>query len=175
MTDNLKAFDDGMRTARRLIDDHLYSSIERACYGLIDNALKAKGYQGFTGNTQTSYACGIYKDGVLWGVIVSGDNMRKPVRGKVGKGKRVYLSDPYEGKPRFVTGRVDVDSKMGAESAASFLMSYKPFVKKGFSVVMTTGTEYSEYLENVRNLNVLTGTFKSSGNILLEELRPMGS
>ena len=43
----------------------------------------------------------------------------------------------------------------------------------GFSVVMTTGTEYSEYLENVRNLNVLTDTFKSSKGIMLEELKPM--
>ena len=40
---------------------------------------------------------------------------------------------------------------------------------------MTTGTEYSEYLENVRNLNVLTDTSKSGKDILLKELKPMST
>ena len=68
---------------------------------------------------------------------------------------------------------MDVDGELGADSAADFLSSYRPFIKKGFSVVMTTGTEYSEYLENVRNLNVLTDTYKSANGIVLEELKPM--
>lgn len=173
MEDNLKTFDAGMKKAKRLINDYLYAAIERVCLGLIDHAMKEKEYQGFTGNTQTSYACGIYLNGQLQSVFVSGDDMKKPIHIKIRKGERVYLPNPYEGQARSVTGRVDVDGKYGAESAAKFLMSYKPFVKKGFSIAMTTGTEYSEYLENVRNLNVLTDTFKSSKGIMLEELKPM--
>lgn len=175
MEDNLTVFDEGMKKARRIIQDYLYAAIERSCMKLIDHALKSKEYQGFTGNTQTSYVCGIYHNGKLLGAFASGDNMRKPIRLKVGKGQRIFLKNPYEGKARSVTGRVDVDQEFGAESAAKFLMSYKPHVKKGFSVVMTTGTEYSEYLENVRNLNVLTDTFQSSKGIVLEELKPMNT
>ena len=175
MEDHLKAYDDGMMRARRLIRDHLYAAIERACLGLIDHALKEREFDGFTGNTQTSYACGIYYKGGLMGMVISGNSMKKPVRIKVRKGERVYLKNPYEGKARTVIGRVDVDGELGAESAVDFLSSYQPFVKTGFSVVMTTGTEYSEYLENVRNLNVLTDTFKSSKGIMLEELKPMGA
>lgn len=171
----MKAFDEGMKKAQGIIQDYLYAAIERSCMELIDHALKSKEYKGFTGNTQTSYVCGIYRDGKLLGAFASGDNMRKPIRMKVGKGQRIFLKNPYEGKARSVTGRVDVDKEFGAESAAKFLMSYKPHVKKGFSVVMTTGTEYSEYLENVRNLNVLTDTFQSSKGIVLEELKPMNA
>lgn len=169
----MTVFDEGMKKARKIIQDYLYAAIERSCMKLISHALKSKEYQGFTGNTQTSYVCGIYHDGKLLGAFASGDNMRKPIRLKVGKGQRVFLKNPYEGKARSVTGRVDVDKEFGADSAVKFLMSYKPAVRKGFSVVMTTGTEYSEYLENVRNLNVLTDTFQSAKGIVLEELKPM--
>ena len=175
MEDNLTAFDEGMKKAQRIIQDYLYAAIERSCLKLIDHALKSKEYQGFTGNTQTSYVCGIYYNGKLLGAFVSGDNMQKPVRLKIGKGQRVFLKNPYEGKARSVTGRVDVDKEFGADSAVKFLMSFKPAVRKGFSDVMTTGTEYSEYLENVRNLNVLTDTFNSSKDIVLKELKPMNA
>ena len=173
MVDNRKAFDAGWKRAQRIINNYLYELVEHLCADLIDHALKEREYDGFTGNTQTSYACGIYHNGGLMGMVISGNSMKRPVRIKVRKGERVYLKNPYEGKARTVTGRVDVDGELGADSASDFLSSYKPFIKMGFSVVMTTGTEYSEYLENVRNLNVLTDTFKSSKGIMLEELKPM--
>lgn len=173
MEDNLKTFDAGMKRARRMINDYLYATIERLCLRLIDHALKEREFDGFTGNTQTSYACGIYYNGGLMGIVIAGDTMRKPVHVKIRKGERVFLRRPYEGKARSVTGRVDVDGQLGMDSAADFLSSYRPFIKKGFSVVMTTGTEYSEYLENVRNLNVLTDTYQSSKGIVLRELNPM--
>lgn len=171
--DNSKVFNEGMRKAKRIINDYLYPAIERSCSKLIDHALKEREYDGFTGNTQTSYACGIYYNGGLMGMVISGNTMRKPVRIKIRKGERVYLSNPYEGKDRTVVGKVDVSGEFGADSAADFLYSYRPFITKGFSIVMTTGTEYSEYLENVRNLNVLTDTSKSGKDILLKELKPI--
>lgn len=171
--DNSKVFDEGMKKAKRIINDYLYAAVERSCSMLIDHALKEREFDGFTGNTQTSYACGIYYNGGIMGMIISGSTMRKPVHIKVHKGEKISLGKPYEGKARTVIGKVDVDGELGANSAADFLSSYKPFITKGFSVVMTTGTEYSEYLENVRNLNVLTDTYKSSKGILLEELKPM--
>lgn len=173
MGDNRKAFDKGMKQARILMNHMVYVRLLKACESLIDHALAEKEYQGFTGNTQTSYACGNYVDGALTDMVISGDTMRRPVHVKIRKGERVFLRSPYEGKARSVIGRVDVDGEWGADSAADFLESYRPFIKKGFSIVMTTGTEYSEYLENVRNLNVLTDTFLSSKGIVLEEIKPM--
>lgn len=175
MDDNRKAFDKGMKQAQRIINNYLYELVENLCADLIDHALKEREYDGFTGNTQTSYACGIYYNGGLMGMVIYGDTMRRPVHVKIRKGERVFLRSPYEGKARSVIGRVDVDGEWGADSAADFLSSYRPFIKKGFSVVMTTGTEYSEYLENVRNLNVLTDTFQSSKRIVLEEIKPIGA
>lgn len=175
MDDNRKVFDAGWKRAQRIINNYLYGLVEHSCANLIDHALKEREFDGFTGNTQTSYACGIYYNGGLMGIVIAGNAMRKPVHVKVRKGERVFLRRPYEGKPRSVIGRVDVDGEWGADSAAEFLASYRPFIKKGFSVVMTTGTEYSEYLENVRNLNVLTDTFQSSKGIVLEEIKPIGA
>ena len=86
------------------------------------------------------------------GMVISGNTMRKPVRIKIRKGERVYLSNPYEGKDRTVVGKVDVSGEFGADSAADFLSSCRPFITKGFSIVMTTGTEYSEYLEKREEL-----------------------
>lgn len=38
---------------------------------------------------------------------------------------------------------------------------------------MTTGTEYSVYLENTRKLNVLTETYQGLKSILLDNLKPI--
>lgn len=171
--DNSKVISDGMKKAKRIINDYLYAAVERSCVDLIDDALKEREFVGFTGNTQTSYACGIYFNGSLMGMVIAGNTMPKPVHIKVKKGERVFLSNPYEGKARAVVGKANVEDEFGADSASDFLSSYNPFIKKGFSVVMTTGTEYSEYLENVRNLNVLTMTAGASSKILLKELKPM--
>ena len=175
MDDNRKAFNEGMKRAKQMMYGYLLPKIENACEKLIHEALRNRGFQGFTGNTQTSYACGIYFNGKLVKMIIAGDTLNKPVRLKVKHNEVAYLSDPYEGEPRHVKGMVKVDSSYGAKTSADFLTSYKPFVGRGFSVVMTTGTEYSEFLENVRNLDVLTKTYGSSKGIMLEVLKPMQS
>lgn len=92
---------------------------------------------------------------------------------KVPKGIRVFLNKPYEGNPRAVTGRVDVDDLYGKDSSFDFLKSYKGFPNKSFGIVMTTGTEYSGYIESVHNLNVLTDTFQRAKQILSKNLKPI--
>ena len=107
MDDNRKVFDAGWKRAQRIINNYLYGLVEHSCANLIDHALKEREFDGFTGNTQTSYACGIYYNGGLMGIVIAGNAMRKPVHVKVRKGERVFLRRPYEGKPRSVIGRVD--------------------------------------------------------------------
>jgi hypothetical protein len=40
---------------------------------------------------------------------------------------------------------------------------------------MTTGTEYSEYIEEVRHLDVLTGTYEAAKGILAKGFKPIPS
>lgn len=152
---------------------HILKTLAITCDKLIKHACIAREYMAFTGNTLTSYSCGIYKNGRLVYVVSSGDNLRKPVHKKVKLRKRVFLKRPYEGPGRAVVGAVNVNDKSGQYTAEDFLDSYKDVPKKGFAIVMTTGTEYSEYLENVVKLNVLSNTYRKAGEILMNSIKPI--
>ena len=152
---------------------HMLKTLAVTCDNLIEHALQEREFSGFTGNTQTSYSCGIYKNGKLIYVVSAGKELRKPVRKKIPLGKRVFLKRPYEGPPRAVKGKVKVDSQYGQYTAEDFLESYKNVPKKGFAIVMTTGTEYSEYLENLVHLNVLGETYSWAKDILMNSITPI--
>ncbi len=158
---------------KQAVRKNVYDILAKTCDDLLGDAVKAKEYLGFTGNTQTSYSCGLYLDGVLSYYVNQKMWSRRPVRKKVPKGVRVYLKTPYEGHPRSVTGTADVDSSFGDETSFRFLQSYKSIPKKGFSIVMTTGTEYSVYIEQTHNLNVLTDTFQRAKSLLSKNLKPI--
>lgn len=159
---NKAALDKGFIKAKQLINGHIYDILIRFCNALVIDAMLNREFQSFTGNTITSFACGIYIDGSLSYMIASGENMREPVHAKVDKGETVYLSNPYEGEPRSTTGKVDIVYKQeGMETSFRILKGFN-VTTKGYSVIMTTGTEYSTYLESVYHLNVLSDTAKES-------------
>lgn len=161
------------KKAKQVISGHVYGLLVKVCDGLLEDAERSKEFRGFTGNTQTSYSCGLYVDGNL-SYYVSQDMWTKwPVRKKIPKGVTVYLKHPYEGRPRSVTGRVDVDGLYGKDSSFQFLKSFKEAPEKGFAIVMTTGTEYSVYIETVHDLNVLTDTWQNARHILLSNMKPI--
>lgn len=170
---NRKSIEKGMKKAQKLISNHVYGILVDTAEAYLKDMAQQKEFSGFTGNTQTSYSCGIYIDGQLTDVVVQTAFTRKPVRLKVPKGKWVRLKNPYEGEGRAVHGEVDVDGLYGKESAFAFLSSYKKVPKKGFSIVATTGTEYSEYIENVHNLNVMTLTWLNADKLFKSKLKPM--
>lgn len=170
---NRKALKAGMGKAHSIIRAHVENTLYSVCENLLADAVQSKEFQGFTGNTQTSYACGIYMDGKLDYCCFQESWDRPPVRLKVEKGKYVYLSHPYEGHARGVRGKTDVDSLYGSDTSLNFLKSYTNVPKKGFSIVMCTGTEYSEYIESSRNLNVLTETWLHARQILMQNLKPI--
>ena len=164
MANNKAALDNGFKRAKEIIFGHLYDQCIKLCDALVRDALSKRGFQSFTGNTITSFACGIYIDGALSYMVASGENMQAPVHAKIQKGERVYLDNPYEGRPRAVTGKVDIRYDLsGMETSMRILQGLSPNTK-GLSIVMTTGTEYSTYLENVHKLNVLSDTAKE-GNV----------
>ena len=172
---NRVALDRGFKRAKQIIFAHLYDESIKFCDALVVDALSQRGFQSFTGNTITSFACGIYVDGSLNYMVASGENMSAPVHAKVEKGETVYLSNPYEGRPRAVTGRVDIQYQMsGMETSFRILQSFTPS-SKGISIIMTTGTEYSIYLENVHNLNVLSDTAKETNikKLIYSSFKPL--
>lgn len=170
---NKKALTNGMVMASTLINDHLTKELLKVCEKLLKDVATERDFQGFTGQTQTSFMCGLYLNGALSYTIEQKDFKKAPIRTKIRKGERVRLEKPYEGVARTVRGQVDVNDKSGRETSIDFLSKYKNAPKKGFAIVVTTGTEYSEYLEAVRGLNVLSATYAQAKNILLSNLKPM--
>lgn len=172
MNHNEKVLEEGKIKMDRIIYKHIYDTLVNVCDALLKDACDKKEYNGFTGNTQTSYSCGLYIDGVL-SYYANQDRWNKtPIRLKVPKDEVVFLPDPYEGKPRKVKGIVEVNNMYGKDTAFSFISSYKA-PKKGFVIVMCTGTEYSEYIEKKRGLNVLSDTYQETRKILFSKIKPI--
>ena len=170
--DNAKVLRDGFNKGYKMIVDHLFKQCYELCEVLLAEVIKHREFMGFTGNTQTSYACGLYVDGKIEGILVQNNWSASPVRKKVRMGEWAYLRNPYEGSSRSVKGKVNVTGDFGLETSMKFLKGYR--AKKGYlQIVMTTGTEYSEFLEVVRNLDVLTGTYEAAKTILAQGFKPM--
>ena len=163
---NAKILRDGLEKGYNMIINHLYKQMYGFCERLLLEVPKHREYYGFTGNTQTSYACGIYVDGSLEGIVVQNNWNTAPLREKVPMNVWVYLRQPYEGRSRSVRGKVRISgAPYGLETSINFLRKYRA-PKNKLCIIMTTGTEYSEFLEAVRNIDVLTGTYEAAHEIL---------
>jgi hypothetical protein len=172
---NIKTLKKGFALFDKAIEDYVIDTLTNSGELLLAAVARNRTYTGFTGNTQTSYACGIYAHGVLKNVVYQQNWSAPPVRMKVQKNQFVFLSRPYEGNPRGVRGAVDVDNNFGLATSLEFLRQYKGSVKNGWGFVITTGTEYSEFLETVYHMDVLTNTADEASYIILSNMRPMGS
>ena len=167
MSDNAKTLENGFAKGLRMIEDVLYNSLTAAAEKLLVRVSSNRQFMGFTGNTQTSYAGGVYVNGRLAGVCVQKNWNTPPLRAKVRRGRVVYLTNPYEGRPRRVVGMVDIEDDYGLSLSLKQLEEYKA-PKKGLALMMTTGTEYSVYIEQAMSLDVLTNTFRDAPRILEE-------
>jgi len=169
------------KAAKRRIWDlvwpNLYEALVSLAHELIQSAEFVKGYKNLTGNTLTSYAVGIYKDGALI-EIIQNSNLRPPVRVKLTCGEVWEDFRDYDGNFRkWFVGIVETDRGWGDETSINFLTSYDPpFRGSKTGIVMCTGTEYSEFLE-MQGANVLTATkkeFEAFGeSMLVRNLRPI--
>lgn len=160
-----------------LVWPNLYEALVSLAHELIQSAEFEKEYKNLTGNTLTSYAVGIYKDGALI-EIIQNSNLRPPVRVKLTRGEAWVDFYDYDGnfRKKFV-GIVETDRGWGDDTSIKFLTSYDPpFRSSKTGIVMCTGTEYSEFLE-WQGANVLTATkkeFEAFGeSMLVRNLRPI--
>ena len=164
--DNAKVLENGFAKALEIIQDTIFNSLMDAAEKILVRVASNRQFIGFTGNTQTSYMAGVYQNGRLAGVVNQKNWNEPPRRGKVRKGRVVFLSNPYEGRPRAVKGQVDISDDYGAQTSIKFLESYNKAPNKGFALVVTTGTEYSVYIEQNQQLDVLTNTYMQAADII---------
>ena len=165
---NKKTFKRGLEIAKAKIHRVLIGRLAEYGEVLLEDAAFQKEYQSFTGNTLTSLAFGVYENTVLTDIIfISG--YKAPVHAKIEKGELVYLEDPYEGEARARRGYVDIADAWGDNTSIRTLQSVCP--KGGNGIVVTTGTEYSVFLERVWNMNVLSDTALRAEKEALMDMR----
>lgn len=178
---NAKVLRDGFAKGIKMIEDAIYRSLWDAAVALLKDVgarhnASEQGWYGFTGNTQLSYMCGIYMDGQLEGVVTQENWKQPPVRNKI-RGPK-FLMHPYEGPPRGLPTPswevIPTDGDYGYNTSLNFLRGYKA-PKKKFCLVMTTGTEYSEYIEVVHHLDVLTVSYLKASTIIQQNWKSLPS
>ena len=168
------------RKMKNILTAQMLECLTKAAYALLIDAETSKEYHNLTGNTLTSYMVGIYENGKLRRIvsIYQADSLKRPTSRKLsrGNGKGVIRVEDYD-SGRIIPVKkyklVETDEGYGYDTSKSFLASYRPENSKGFSLVMCTGTEYSEYLESSKKLNTLTETFRISAKAILSNLKPI--
>lgn len=148
-----------------------------SAYELMKDAVKSN-EAILTGNTLTSFVIGLYENGRLYKIIDAYDipNIQPPTRKKItkGEGRRgVLVLTRYKSYQKSIVRTdefVKTSDEYGEDTARRFLLSFKNGMK-GFSMVMATGTEYSEYLESAIKLNVLQETYDYTESIFKRHLK----
>lgn len=166
--ENLQTLDKGFKALGMMMDEFFMSQLKIACELLLKEVYrvyhKGAGWHGFTGQTQTSYMAAYFYKGNM-GIVEQTEWKKSPVYRKLRLGETKNLKNPYDGKPRARTGKVDTNGLSGAETSYQFLESYRPS-PKCWSIVLTTGTEYSVFLEEQYGLDVLTGAYSVAPKVL---------
>ena len=106
-------------------------------------------YHNVTGNTRGSIAFGIFHDGKL-------KIADTPYAREYTERRTLIKGERYNGFKAPTGDR----HYYGHDESMKFLKSFTPSVKKGFDIVFVVGTEYAEYVEKVRRLNVMTDSFQ---------------
>lgn len=155
----------------KVINNVMLANMEQFGDDMVNRVLPEQaGFRNLTGNTLTSYSYGIYLNGVLQ--LMNYFDGKSAIRKKLKKDEVVRDFVDYDGNNRaYFQANIDTDGDYGVNSASMFLQTYKP--KGKYSIIFTTGTEYSAYLENVRELNVLTEGFEYSKSAFISSFKPI--
>ncbi len=151
---------------------HIVPQMVRFGIRMVNDALPQQtAFRNLTGNTITSFAFGVYYMGKL-DIMGFNKKYKPPIRNKLVKGETVVDFEDYDGNIRnWFAAKIQTDAGYGANTSARFLQSFT--TTRQFSIVFTTGTEYSEYLENVRDLNVLTDGKEYAVRAFVRSFKPI--
>ena len=175
--DNSAALKAGTARAKKIIRGHITVNLQFALDEIVDMATRMRRDEtkhNMTGNTVNSYAGGLFINGVLKAISI-GQPGQSPLQGKLRKGERFKKERlRWDGDLQQSTfkAKVDTDSRMEPASSLDFIRSFKP-KGNGFEVVICDGVEYATYQENVRNIDVLTGSFSTAAEMLAKNLKPL--
>lgn len=178
MGTNTAALENGFNKATEIIRTRVIAGLRKEADKL---ALKAydtykSPLMGFTGNTWTGTAVGVYDRGALVYYVSTKTiaNMPSAVRSKLKLGKTYFLSKPYgyimdySSGNRTFTPYVDTDGGNSEQDAIKFLESNSPNSK--FAITVVNGSEYANYVENLMGGDVLIGTYHYAKNLRVVDL-----
>lgn len=168
MSDNLGTYQRSIKQLKEKVFQELEDRLFDIGYRLIQVAISSKTWTGFTGNAQTGFAIGVYKDGTLRSYETGADFNRPPIRKKIRLGKVVYLKNPYEGGSRAVRGRVEVTDETAPDTSERFIKSFRPSISKGVSMVMCVGAEYYTFID--LNLYAIETTRNVAPNLIWKRI-----
>lgn len=173
MSNNTAALERGIKKAKQIMRERI-----EICLVNEANKLALKAYEsynsplmGFTGNTWTGTAVGVYSQGKLIYYITTRmiENMPAPVMDKLRLVKPIFLEKPYgyimvgaRGNRSFAAV-VNTDGGNSEKDAIEFLESHSIGSKYGITVV--NGSEYANYVENSMGGDVLIGTHHYAGRL----------
>lgn len=173
--DNKKVLTEGLKKAERIIRSHLRKQLEDS-FDYVWSALAAHhaeaGWSGWTGSTQLSYMAGIYTRGKQdeantrvtiyqnnkWkGGIREFRDSKGAYHSQLLEGEWGWIAEPFEGPSRSVQGKVP-NSRLKAVVRSRNQLNEHKVTYGNIGAMITTGTLYSSYLENVLGLDVLGRT-----------------
>ena len=168
---NLDVFDKGIAQGIKNARNTLLDFGSELATTLVSIAIENYGKEdaNLTGNLLNSMAGGIFINGKISRIIFGdvepethhytyvGDGVFEEYR----TGDTVYFVFQYNKPFRFQ--KVD-GTGTGRDSAIEFLQSYSP-KSRILEVVICAAAPYAEYLQNVRKLDVLTGSFSEARKV----------
>ncbi len=154
------------------IDDFILSELIRYGTYMVNEVLPAqKQFKNLTGNTITSYGYGVYYRGEVKRIGFN-SRLKPAIDDKLTKGQSVSNYVDYDSNLRtYFKANVKTDRGRGDKTSREFLRNFK--TRHKFSIVFCTGTEYSQYLENIVHLNVLSEALESSKDDFLNSFKQM--
>lgn len=143
---NSKSLDEGFAKMRTLIASALAARLDLQVSACLNSAYRMREFGSVTGNAVNSYAVARQMYGEN-GMTVYSPPMPPPIHRKVDKDERLFLNPSYEGTPKRIIGKVELETYT-AEGAKQKI-AYEPATsgsKFGFYRFMMP-VEYEPYLE----------------------------
>lgn len=167
-----KQFEAAQNEIHKNMYHYIIPQLTRFGIHMVSNVLPNQArYRNLTGNTITSLAFGIYYLGKL-DIMGFNNHYPPPIRNKLIRGEELYDFEDYDGNIRkYYPAKVNTDAGFGKNSSMEFLKSYQS--ARQYAIVFTTGTEYSEYLEKTRGLNVLSDGYDYSISAFIKSFKPV--
>lgn len=165
MPTNNDIIEQGLKMARKAIYQAIWKQMKTLSIELLRRAVEDYNGRNLTGNTITSISAGLYDVDSPYPIILNAIDvigLREPIWHKLTEGD-IWIGEDYDGNYRYeFAANVKTDVGYGANTSYKFLLDYKLPAECSLGIVLCTGTEYSEYLKDELNYDVLVGAYKSA-------------